>query len=268
MLKRYWRNTVFVVITSIVCDLPITAFAGGGPATGGSTEVTQLMNNGQLLDIAAKNATQIMNQMTQITNQVTQITNQIKMYENMIQNTVTLPQRIWNDVQKDIQALQSVVQQGQAIAYSASNLDQVLKQRFQSYQQFSTNMPNSTNFTQMYQSWSDTNRDTIASTLKAANLTASQFSSENSTLTTIKSHSQSADGQVKALQVAHEIGVQQIEQLQKLRALLSQQAAMTGAWHSSEQAKKDLNQAQHDKFFAADPNSYSRTGGKTMKPEW
>jgi P-type conjugative transfer protein TrbJ len=190
------------------------------------------------------------------------------MYMNMIQNTATLPQQIWNNVMRDIQQLQSIVQQGQAIAYSANNLDQVLRQRFQSYQQFQGNLPNSTNFSQIFRSWSDTNRDTVQSTLKAANLTAQQFANENSTLETIKRHSQSADGQMKALQIAHEIGVHQIEQFQKLRALLSQQATMTGTWMASRQAERDLYQAQRDKFFDADPNAYRRTGGKTMKPDW
>ena len=249
MLKRYWLNAApAVVICTMTCGLPFTTLAGGA-AAGGSTEVTQLMNNGQLLDIAGKNAVQITHQMTQITNQVTQITNQLKMYTNMLQNTATLPQQVWNNVQKDIQQLQSIVQQGQAIAYSANNLDQVLRQRFLSYQQFQNNLPNSTNYAQMYQSWSDTNRDTVQSTLKAANLTATQFATENSTLETIKNHSQSADGQMKALQVAHEIGVQQIEQFQKLRALLSQQATMTGTWLASQQAQRDLSQAKRDKFF-------------------
>jgi P-type conjugative transfer protein TrbJ len=268
MLKRYWANTASAVALGIMaCSLPIAALAGGA-ASGGSTEVTQLLNNGQLLDIAAKNAVQITNQMTQITNQVTQITNQLKMYANMIQNTLTLPQQIWGNIARDIQQLQSIVQQGQAIAYSANNLDQLLKQRFQSYQQFQSNLPNATNYAQMYQTWSDTNRDTIQSMLKAANLTAQQFSTEKSTLDTIQLHSKTADGQMKALQVAHEIGMAQIDQFQKLRQLLSQQATMMGTWYASQQAKKDLSQAQHDKFFDADPNAYKTTGGKTMKPEW
>jgi len=268
MPKRYWASTALAAITvALISGSTLPALAGGA-AIGGSTEITQLLNNAQLIDIAAKNATQITHQVTQITNQVTQITNQIKMYTNMLQNTATLPAHIWGSIQRDIQQLQSVVQQGQAIAYSAGNLDQTLRQRFQSYQQYQSGLPNSKTYAQMYQSWSDTNRDTIQSMLKAANLTATQFVNENSTLQTIKSHSQSADGQMKALQVAHEIGMAQIDQLQKLRQLLSQNATMMGTWLASQQAQNDLNQAQRDKLMAADPNSYPTTGGLTMKPNW
>jgi P-type conjugative transfer protein TrbJ len=56
------------------------------------------------------------------------------------------------------------------------NADDVLKQRFQSYADFKTNLPNGESFSSTYQSWSTTNRDTIAGTLKAAGLTADQFS--------------------------------------------------------------------------------------------
>tara|TARA_B100000614_G_scaffold217241_1_gene202386 strand:- start:20 stop:286 length:267 start_codon:yes stop_codon:yes gene_type:complete len=50
-----------------------------------------------------------------------------------------------------------------------------------------------------------TNRDTVATTLKAASLTADQFDSEESTMNSLRNMSESADGQVKALQVGHEI---------------------------------------------------------------
>ncbi|MGZ7274574.1 hypothetical protein ACXWPL_10080, partial [Streptococcus pyogenes] len=76
------------------------------------------------------------------------------------------------------------------------------------------------------QNWSDTNRDTIGGTLKAANLTAEQFSSEESTMSSLRSMSESADGQMKALQVGHQIAAQQVAQMQKLRGLVSQQMTM------------------------------------------
>jgi P-type conjugative transfer protein TrbJ len=54
----------------------------------------------------------------------------------------------------------------------------VLKQRFQSYADLRLPAANGTDLSSNYASWSDTNRDTIASTLKAASLTADQFDSE------------------------------------------------------------------------------------------
>lgn len=114
--------------------------------------------------------------------------------------------------------------------------------------------------------WSTTNRDTIAGTLKAANLTAEQFSSEESTMSSLRSMSETADGQMKALQVGHEIAAQEVGQLQKLRGLVSQQMTMMGTWYQSEQAKQDLAQARREEFFKA--QTPSMTGGQEMKPRW
>ncbi|TGV60781.1 P-type conjugative transfer protein TrbJ, partial [Mesorhizobium sp. M00.F.Ca.ET.149.01.1.1] len=114
-----------------------------------------------------------------------------------------LPNHIWGQVENDLNCLQGIVAQGNGVAFSMGNIDDVLKQRFQSFADMKTNLPNGEAFSSTYQSWSDTNRDTIGGTLKAANLTAEQFSSEESTMASLRSMSESADGQMKALQVGN-----------------------------------------------------------------
>ncbi len=47
-----------------------------------------------------------------------------------------------------------------------ANADDVLKQRFKSYADLKMNLPNAESFSSNYQSWSDTNRDTIAAPSK------------------------------------------------------------------------------------------------------
>ena len=143
-------------------------------------------------------------------------------------------------------------------------LDDVLKQRFQSYADFRTSLPNGEEFSSAYQSWSETNRDTIAGTLEAAGLTADQFSSEESHDGAVAVMSESADGQMKALQVGHQIAAQQVAQMQKLRGLVSQQMTMMGTWYQSEQADKDLRRPERAFFSATAPSS----GGRQMQPRW
>jgi P-type conjugative transfer protein TrbJ len=184
----------------------------------------------------------------------------------MLQNTAQLPNHIWGQVESDLKTLQNVVNQGQGVAFSMGNVDDVLKQRFQSFADMKSNLPDGASFSTTYQSWSDTNRDTIAGTLKAANLTAEQFSSEENTMSSLRSMSESADGQMKALQVGHEIAAQQVAQMQKLRGLVSQQMTMMGTWFQSEQAQKDLAQARREQFFSG--NERDIRGGQTMEPRW
>lgn len=144
------------------------------------------------------------------------------------------------------------------------NADDVLKQRFKSYADFKTELPTGQSFSDSWQNWSDTNRGTIGGTLKAASLTADQFDTEEATSRQLRSMSESADGQMKALQVGHKIAAQQVEQMQKLRGLFSQQMTMMGTWYQSEQAKEDLAQARREKFFNAPLRDIR--GGQTMEP--
>lgn len=184
----------------------------------------------------------------------------------MIQNTARLPDHIWGQVENDLNRLRNIVDQGQSISFSMGNADDVLQQRFKSYADLEANLPNAESFSSTYQSWSDTNRDTIASTLKAAGLTADQFDSEESTMGSLRGMSETADGQMKALQVGHQIAAQQVAQMQKLRGLVSQQMTMVGTWLQSEQTDKDLAQKRRQEFFSstAPPTS----GGEKMKIEW
>ncbi|WP_245489488.1 MULTISPECIES: P-type conjugative transfer protein TrbJ [unclassified Mesorhizobium] len=243
---------------------PHLALAGG--VTGQATEWTQLANNAELVKLLESSGVQVENQVKQIAQLAEQIQNQLNIYQNMLQNTAQLPNHIWGQVENDLNRLQGIVAQGNGVAFSMGNIDDVLKQRFQSFADMKTNLPNGEAFSSTYQSWSDTNRDTIGGTLKAANLTAEQFSSEESTMASLRSMSESADGQMKALQVGHQIAAQEVAQLQKLRGLVSQQMTMMGAWYQSEQAQKDLAQARREKFFNS--TAPSTSGGERMKVEW
>ncbi|CAN7676337.1 P-type conjugative transfer protein TrbJ [Pararhizobium sp. LjRoot255] len=266
MQKRFSDKSkvLTAALIATAAMLPDISVAGG--VTGEATEFTQLANNAELIKLLESSGVQVENQVKQISQLAEQIQNQLSIYENMLQNTAQLPNHIWGQVEGDLKKLQGVVSQGEGIAFSMGNVDDVLKQRFQSYADFKSNLPTGETFSSSYQSWSDTNRDTIAGTLKAANLTADQFSSEESTMTSLRSMSENADGQMKALQVGHQIAAQQVAQMQKLRGLVSQQMTVMGTWYQSEQTDKDLAQARREKFFAADLKSIPE--GQKMEPRW
>lgn len=242
----------------------LTGAAHAGAAAGGATEWTQILNNMQLIDLAGINIEQVGQNAQQIAHQITQIENQLAQYQTMLQNLELLPDNIWGDAVADLNRLQNLVQQGEGIAFSMSGLDDTLKQRFGSYADFANNLPE--DFSSMWDSWSQTNRDTIAGTLAGANLTAEQFQNEASTMTQLQRQSESAVGQMQALQVGHSIAGQQVEQMQKLRGLLSQQTTMMGTWYQSQQAEADLAQARRDSFF--DSTAPSTSGGQEMQPRW
>ncbi len=258
------RVVPILAAITIASASPLPAYSGS--ATGVATEWTQLANNAQLVDLLKSSGLQVDNQLTQISQLAEQIQNQLKIYDNMLQNTARLPDHIWGEVERDLNQLRDIVEDGQSIAFSMGNAEDVLQQRFKSYADLKKNLPAGESFSSTYQTWSQTNRDTIAGTLRAASLTTDQFDTEEGTMDELRSMSQSADGQMKALQVGHQIAAQQVSQMQKLRGLVSQQMTMMGTWLQSEQTDKDLAQGRREEFFGA--TAPSTTGGEKMKVEW
>ena len=267
MPRRYSISSkVLSAVAAITTVVGSPQTARSGSATGVATEWTQLANNAQLVDLLKSSGLQVENQLTQISQLAEQIQNQLKIYDNMLQNTSRLPNQIWGEVERDLNQLRGIVDKGQSIAFSMGNADDVLQQRFKSYAELKTNLPNGESFSSTYQSWSNTNRDTIAGTLRAASLTADQFDTEEGTMDELRSMSQSADGQMKALQVGHQIAAQQVSQMQKLRGLVSQQTAMMGTWLQSEQTNRDLAQGRRERFFNAPVSDIPE--GQKMEPRW
>lgn len=219
MPKPYLRVIRIAVATLVSVGAVAPGPAYAGAVTGNATEWTQLLNNAELIGLSAQSAEQIQNQLTQITQLAEQIQNQIRIYENMLQNTLQLPTHIWSQVEGDLARLQSLVNQGEGIAFAMGNIDDVLKQRFQSFVEFETGLANGEDFSSSYRTWSDTNRETIASTLRAAGLTAEQFGSEESTMSQLRSMSESSVGQMQALQVGHKIAEQQVAQTRSCAGL-------------------------------------------------
>ncbi|NTF91599.1 P-type conjugative transfer protein TrbJ [Agrobacterium rhizogenes] len=265
-MPHHYSNKWIACLAATAITIVSAGSVKAGTATGAATEWTQLANNAQLVDLMKSSGIQVDNQLTQIGQLAEQIQNQLKIYENMLQNTAQLPDHIWGQVESDLNQLRSIVEQGQSISFSMGNADDVLQQRFQSYAYLKTNLPDNATFSSTYQAWSNTNRDTIASSLKAASLTADQFDSEEDTMSSLRSMSETSDGQMKALQVGHEIAAQQVAQMQKLRGLVSQQMTMMGTWLQTEQTDKDLAQARREKFFNAEVKSVPE--GQKMEPRW
>ncbi|MDF1631143.1 P-type conjugative transfer protein TrbJ [Mycoplana sp. MJR14] len=266
MPQRCSRSNWLACLTATAMIVAPVATAHAGTSTGAATEWTQVLNNGELVSLVGQSGEQIQNQLTQISQLAQQIETQLSIYQNLLQNTATLPMHMWGEVENDLNQLRSIVDQGQGIAFSMGNADDVLHQRFRSYADLRTNLPSNQTFSTTYQSWSDTNRATIASTLKAASLTAEQFDSEATTMSSLRSLSDTADGQMKALQVGHQLAAQQVAQMQKLRGLVSQQMAMLGTWLQAEQTEKDLAQARREKFFNAEVKGIPE--GQKMEPRW
>ncbi len=193
-----------------------------------ATEYTQLLNYVQLVGSLEKQVLQVENQLTQIA--------------DMTKHGVTITDQLFGTVGLDIANLRQIVNTGQALSYTMSNMDGAFRLRFPGY---STNA----NYGQSYQTWSQTSLDSTRGALDAAGLQNSQFNSDTALLQTLQQQSSSAVGRMQAIEVGNQIAENQAEQLMKLRQLMMADMQSKASYQGSLVQSDATKQANSDAFF-------------------
>src|SRR5580692_12237090 len=121
MQKRWLaKGTSAVAIVALIATataMPTQAHAGGvGPF---ATEYTQLLNYAELVGQLEKQVLMVENQLTQIA--------------DMTKNGLPITDQLFGTVGSDIAELRQVVNTGQALSYTMSNMDGAFKARFPGY---------------------------------------------------------------------------------------------------------------------------------------
>ncbi len=215
-----------VVLIVAVSQTPAYSQIGFGL---GATEATQLLNHGELV--------------LQYLRQAEQLSQAVQQTADMLRNTKALPSQLFGPIASDLNALASIVQGGQSLAYSLANLDSLFKARFPGY-----GYPGTGYFTQ-YRSWSQTSLDTTLGALRAAGLQGQQLQTEQSVLNSLRSMSQSSDGRLEALQVMGQISEQQVQQLMKLRELMMADMSSKQSYQAAVIQKQAVSEAATERFF-------------------
>ena len=109
-----------ILTATLSASLPV--YSGGGGLTGGATEITQLLNNAELLDIAIKEAENL--------------AYQIRQYEIMYENFRNLPNHIKQQALADLQALASIVSTGRSVAYSSGQIDEDYQREYRDFEYY------------------------------------------------------------------------------------------------------------------------------------
>ena len=215
---------IAVMGTATICPPPANAGVPGVFAT----EYTQLLNYAELVGQLEKQVSMVENQLTQIS--------------DMTKHGLTISDQLFGTVASDIANLRQIVNTGQALSYTMSNMDGAFKVRFPGYS-------STTNYGQSYQQWSQTSLDSTLGALKAAGLQNSQFDSDAALLKTLQNQSTSSVGRMQALEVGNQIAENQSEQLMKLRQLMMADMQSKAAFQGAQVQADATRQANSDKFF-------------------
>lgn len=206
------------------------------------TEVTQLLNNVQMV--------------RQVLTSAQQLQAELNMYKNMVTNSETVPNHIWGKALQDIGKINTLLQKSQALAHTSGNLDDQYASRYGTYQSYRTKQMNGQDWDIKYDQWSRETHDNTLYTMKALGLQASQMEDDEAVMQQLQTLSQSAEGRMQALQVANMMAAQTMRQIQKLEKLMMLNTQMQANYWAAQQDKEAALQAARQQFFRYDPISY------------
>ena len=161
-------------------------------------------------------------QAQQLETQLQQYETQLQQYANMVTNTVALPQQAWGTVQGDIMQVRSLSNAASLLSGNAGSI----VTRLQSASGYASQAANLGNIAGQFTTWQQTIGNNVNTLGRTLGLQQDQQAGNATLLTTLESHSQSAQGQMQAIQAGNELAHANAAQLQQIQATLTATAQM------------------------------------------
>jgi P-type conjugative transfer protein TrbJ len=161
-------------------------------------------------------------QAQQLETQLQQYETQLQQYANMVTNTVALPQQMWGTVQGDIMQVRSLSNAASLLSGNAGSI----VTRLQSASGYASQAANLGNIAGQFTTWQQTIGNNVNTLGRTLGLQQDQQAGNATLLTTLESHSQSAQGQMQAIQAGNELAHANAAQLQQIQATLTATAQM------------------------------------------
>lgn len=198
------RALACLLAASLAAGSPPALAGGGGFA--GATEVTQLMNNAQLVMDYAMQAQKYVNQLQQTQTMIT----------NLMKNPLGV---IAPDLAKLASDTAKLIQTGKDIGSSIAQVDENFSKMFNSIEAM--------NYSDLFKNWTKSSTDGLHAAMRNAGMQREQFKDDATALNALVENLSSAEGNLSALQALGAINAKQIEEGIKLRDLIATQQQAT-----------------------------------------
>jgi P-type conjugative transfer protein TrbJ len=203
-------------------------------AIAGATEMTQILNHAELAASYVELAQQTVDQANHYKNMLKHLT---QMTPSHVLNQAA--QKLWidQDMRKVFSDLNRIVVAGQTTSYSLASIDSQFKQLHPGYKQFNKQF----DFGTAYRNWSENSLNTIKNAMALVGVHSNALDSEAAMMKELDSKSQTAEGQLQALQAGNQVGIATISQLQQLRQLQMAQMQAQNAFFAAQQSREDAS---------------------------
>lgn len=170
--------------------------------------------------------------------QLQQYQTQLQQYANMVTNTVALPREVWGTVQSDIMQVQAL---SNAASLLSGNSGSMIS-RLQSASAYANQAASLGNVAGQFSTWQQTIGNNLSTMGRTLGLQQGQQQNQAAIIQTLQQHSQSAQGQMQAIQAGNELAganAAQLAQIQVTLTATAQMQASNAAVAADRQASED-----------------------------
>jgi P-type conjugative transfer protein TrbJ len=229
-----------------------TSANAGGVNFMGSTEFTQILNNGELAAQTLKQAQQYTTQIQQYYTQLQQYATQWQEWQRkimglrmMVQNIGQLPENMKNQFLHMAKKMKQSMEQGQAIAYTAANINQSFERSFKGYDRYLQQAQGGNlDFSSVYKNIYQTTKDTALNALKSLGIQERDLQNDQQFMGRLRQAMNSAQGTEAAIAVANQLAYHQTQSIQKLQKTVMTQANLQAEWIAHQNDTEAARQAQ------------------------
>ncbi len=241
------RNTLSKFLMSLMVMAPLqpaNAFFGAGDV---------VTDPGLTMKVIAAEAARVGQTASMIQNQFQQI-------QNAVQNTLALGDPVFKPLGDTLRSMNTMYMQGQSLMWRAQNIDQQFSMMNPGYQSYLWSLGRGgTSMSTLYQQWSDKGNQTTKAALLGAGIQIDDTANGQAMLERLVLQSNTAGGQMQALQAANQIAANQAQQIQELRLLVAQQTVLHAEYMTQQNARQSASDAWQIQFRG---NSPLRTPGQ------
>lgn len=219
------KRRIAPFLMSLTIAVTHTGSVAGGGMTGGATEITQLMNNSQLIVSYTQQVQSYVRQGLQLQAEL----------KNLINNPTSL---LGPEIGQIINNIGTVWKGANSIGYNLAQIDKNFETMFKSSK--------AGDFSKMFTSWHKTNTSTLEAGLKAIGVIRENQQAGQNSLTELYNRSQNTNGNLDSLQTLSQINIRQIQELQQLQELMGSQFQAIMTYMATKNAKDEKNLEDYD----------------------
>lgn len=162
-------------------------------------------------------------QAQQLATQVSSYQTQLRQYSNMVTNTISLPQQAWSTVQADIMQVRALTDAASLLSGNSGSILSRLNSA-SAYAGQVTNMP--ANIGSQFSMWQQTLGNAETSLGRTLGVQRGYETNYTALQQQLQMHSQTAAGQMQAIQAGNELAALTSTQLNQIQATLTAQAQL------------------------------------------